>query len=111
MAEGDKGTSFNPGDGEPRQHPTEIISALQRRESSETEQVSFWKLLKGNWLSVTMDCLVFGSFGMGVAFLGPTLFDLGCQTNSNLKEMNWVFFVQLIMTLVGSISAGCLADR
>ncbi|KAJ8301718.1 hypothetical protein KUTeg_020705 [Tegillarca granosa] len=111
MAEGEKGSNLNPGDGEPRQHPKEIINALQRSDSSETEQVSFWKLLKGNWLSVTMDCLVFGSFGMGVAFLGPTLFDLGCQTNSSLKEMNWVFFVQLIMTLVGSISAGCLADR
>jgi hypothetical protein len=74
-------------------------------------RVSFWSLFKQQWLYVLTDCLVFGSFGMGVAFLGPTLFDLGCQTNSDLKEMNWVFFVQLFMTLMGSISAGCLAER
>ncbi|XP_060085003.1 major facilitator superfamily domain-containing protein 4A-like [Ylistrum balloti] len=77
----------------------------------ERDKIRFWDLFKENWISVVTDCLVFGSFGMGVAFLGPTLFDLGCQTKSDLKEMNWVFFVQLLMTLVGSISAGCLADR
>jgi len=27
------------------------------------------------------------------------------------KDMNWVIFAQLVMTLVGSISAGCLAKR
>ncbi|OWF52267.1 Major facilitator superfamily domain-containing protein 4-B [Mizuhopecten yessoensis] len=82
-----------------------------RWDPDERDRIRFWDLFKDNWISVVTDCLVFGSFGMGVAFLGPTLFDLGCQTKSDLKEMNWVFFVQLLMTLVGSISAGCLADR
>ena len=63
-------------------------------------KVHFWTLFTENWLSVSIDCLVFGSFGMGVAILGPTLFDLGCQTRSGLKEMDWVFFVQLLLTLL-----------
>lgn len=71
----------------------------------------FRVLLKENWVSVMTDCLVFGSFGMGVAILGPTLFDLGCQTSASLRELQWVFFVQLLLTLVGSVSAGCLAQR
>lgn len=83
-------------------HPSDVLPE---------ERVNFWKLFKENWLSILTDCLTFGSFGMGVAFLGPTLFDLGCQTSSDLKDMNWVIFAQLVMTLVGSISAGCLAKR
>ncbi|XP_046354912.2 major facilitator superfamily domain-containing protein 4A-like isoform X2 [Haliotis rufescens] len=75
------------------------------------EKVSFWRLFMDNRLQVVTYCLVFGSFGVCVGFLGPTVFDLGCQTNSDLKEMNWVFFVQLLMTLVGSITSGCMADR
>ena len=75
------------------------------------DKISFWKLFTDNMLYVLTYCCVFGSFGVCVGFLGPTVFDLGCQTSSDQKEMNWVFFVQLIMTLVGSISAGCLAHR
>ena len=77
----------------------------------EGEKLSFWELFKKHKVSVMVDCLVFGIFGMGVAFLGPTLFDLGCQTNTDLKQMNWVFFVQLLMTMIGSISAGYLSGR
>lgn len=79
--------------------------------STRDDPISFWKLFLDNWLYVVTYCSVFGSFGVCVGFLGPTVFDLGCQTHSDLKQMNWVFFVQLIMTLVGSISAGCMADR
>ena len=77
----------------------------------ESDKLSFWELFKKHKVSVMVDCLVFGIFGMGVAFLGPTLFDLGCQTNTDLKQMNWVFFVQLLMTMIGSISAGYLTGR
>ena len=87
--------------------PAETLS----QQTPVPEQGRFWTLFKENWISILTDCLVFGSFGMGVAFLGPTLFDLGCQTKADLKQMNWVFFVQLLLTLVGSISAGCLAQR
>lgn len=88
-------------------------SEIPKSDSREfaNEEISFFRLLKDHWISVFIDCLCFMSFGMGVAFLGPTLFDLGCQTSSDAKEMNWVFFVQLLMTLIGSISAGCLAEK
>lgn len=75
------------------------------------EMVSFTKLFTQNWLDVFTYCMVFGSFGMGVACLGPTLLDLGCQTGTDLREMSWVFFVQLLMTSIGSIVAGVLANR
>ena len=75
------------------------------------ETISFWKLFLDNWIYVITYCCVFGSFGVCVGFLGPTVFDLGCQTRSDMKQMNWVFFVQLIMTLVGSISAGLMAGK
>lgn len=75
------------------------------------ERVSFWKLFVDNYVYVLTYCFTFGSFGVCVGFLGPTVFDLGCQTYADQREMNWVFFVQLIMTLVGSISAGCLAHK
>ncbi|XP_052834083.1 major facilitator superfamily domain-containing protein 4A, partial [Octopus bimaculoides] len=66
---------------------------------------------KQNWLDVFTYCMVFGSFGMGVACLGPTLLDLGCQTATDLREMSWVFFVQLLMTSIGTIVAGYLANK
>ena len=56
-------------------------------------------------------CSVFWSFGMCVAFLGPTLLDLGCQTSSDMKTISWVFFSQLTCSLIGSILAGYLAQR
>ena len=74
-----------------------------------TENISFCHLFRTNAIYVLTYCLVFGSFGVCVGFLGPTVFDLGCQTNSDQKQMNWVFFVQLIMSLMGSISAGFLS--
>ncbi|XP_076448362.1 major facilitator superfamily domain-containing protein 4A-like [Babylonia areolata] len=83
-------------------------TTIQPREVE--EKVSFCKLFTDNWLYVLTYCCVFGSFGVCVGLLGPTVFDLGCQTSSDQREMNWVFFVQLIMTLVGSISAGCMAQ-
>lgn len=56
-------------------------------------------------------CSVFWSFGMCVAFLGPTLLDLGCQTASDMKTISWVFFSQLTCSLIGSVLAGYLAQR
>lgn len=91
--------------------PSGIILGSDPSPLAVEEKISFWKLFKKHKMSVLVDCLVFGIFGMGVAFLGPTLFDLGCQTNSDLKQMNWVFFVQLLMTMIGSISAGYLTER
>ena len=53
------------------------------------DKVSFCKLFKDNAIYVMTYCCVFGSFGVCVGFLGPTVFDLGCQTSSDQKEMNW----------------------
>lgn len=93
------------------ERPSGVILGSDPSPLDTEEKISFWRLFMKHKLSVLVDCLVFGIFGMGVAFLGPTLFDLGCQTKSDLKQMNWVFFVQLLMTMIGSVSAGCLCGR
>ncbi|XP_036447202.1 major facilitator superfamily domain-containing protein 4B [Colossoma macropomum] len=49
---------------------------------------------------------VFFSFGLCIAFLGPTILDLKCQTNSTLQEITWVFFSQQFCLLVGSSIGG-----
>lgn len=111
MAENDEKTNSIPEKTEEETENKELEFPINPSDGLQQERVSFKKLFKENWISIMTDCLTFGSFGMGVAFLGPTLFDLGCQTASDLKDMNWVIFAQLVMTLVGSISAGCLAKR
>ncbi|XP_067302587.1 major facilitator superfamily domain-containing protein 4B isoform X2 [Pseudorasbora parva] len=49
---------------------------------------------------------VFFSFGMSIAFLGPTILDLKCQTGSTLQEITWVFFSQQLCLLIGSSAGG-----
>ncbi|XP_049319008.1 major facilitator superfamily domain-containing protein 4B isoform X2 [Astyanax mexicanus] len=49
---------------------------------------------------------VFFSFGLCIAFLGPTVLDLKCQTNSTLQEITWVFFSQQFCLLIGSSIGG-----
>ncbi|KAJ0036993.1 hypothetical protein NQD34_005670 [Periophthalmus magnuspinnatus] len=49
---------------------------------------------------------VFFSFGLCIAFLGPTILDLQCQTKSSLSEITWVFFAQQFCLLVGSSVGG-----
>ncbi|KAM8975955.1 major facilitator superfamily domain-containing protein 4A [Pelodytes ibericus] len=49
---------------------------------------------------------VFFSFGLCIAFLGPTLLDLRCQTHSSLQDITWVFFAQQFCLLVGSSLVG-----
>lgn len=83
---------------------------LENMTSHTKDETSFWKLFLDNWLYVVTYCSVFGSFGVCVGVLGPTVFDLGCQTRSDLKKMNWVFFAQLFPTLVGSVWAGCMVS-
>ena len=68
-------------------------------------------LFQDNLLSTITYCSVFGSFGMCVALLGPTLEDLGCQTGSTLIEMSWAFLAQAFSVLIGSMAGGFLVDR
>ncbi|XP_061840692.1 major facilitator superfamily domain-containing protein 4B isoform X1 [Nerophis lumbriciformis] len=49
---------------------------------------------------------VFFSFGLCIAFLGPTILDLKCQTNSTLSQITWVFFSQQFCLLIGSTVGG-----
>ncbi|XP_037333881.2 major facilitator superfamily domain-containing protein 4B [Pungitius pungitius] len=49
---------------------------------------------------------VFFSFGLCIAFLGPTILDLQCQTDSTLGQITWVFFAQQFCLLIGSSIAG-----
>ncbi|KAM9342424.1 major facilitator superfamily domain-containing protein 4B [Pholidichthys leucotaenia] len=49
---------------------------------------------------------VFFSFGLCIAFLGPTILDLQCQTKSSLREITWVFFAQQFCLLIGSSVGG-----
>ncbi|CAL8367362.1 unnamed protein product [Lota lota] len=49
---------------------------------------------------------LFFSFGLCIAFLGPTILDLQCQTSSTLSEITWVFFAQQFCLLIGSSIAG-----
>lgn len=49
---------------------------------------------------------VFFSFGLCIAFLGPTILDLRCLTHSSLQDITWVFFAQQFCILVGSTLGG-----
>ncbi|XP_055366008.1 major facilitator superfamily domain-containing protein 4B [Betta splendens] len=49
---------------------------------------------------------VFFSFGLCIAFLGPTILDLQCQTGSTLSQITWVFFAQQFCLLIGSSVGG-----
>jgi len=80
-------------------------------ESSATTYDGFRKLFFQHWHVTITYCAMFWSFGMCVAFLGPTLLDLGCMTSSDMKTMSWVFFSQLLCSLIGATLAGYLAQR
>ncbi|XP_049427185.1 major facilitator superfamily domain-containing protein 4A [Epinephelus fuscoguttatus] len=61
-----------------------------------------WSLFKHNWQHTFTYWSVFFSFGLCIAFLGPTILDLRCQTQSTLQQITWVFFSQQFFLLVGS---------
>ncbi|XP_028849382.1 major facilitator superfamily domain-containing protein 4B [Denticeps clupeoides] len=65
-----------------------------------------WTLFKRNWQHTLTYWSVFFSFGLCIAFLGPTILDLKCQTQSTLQEITWVFFSQQFCLLLGSSVAG-----
>ncbi|XP_030623569.1 major facilitator superfamily domain-containing protein 4B [Chanos chanos] len=63
-------------------------------------------LFKQNWQHTLTYWSVFFSFGLCIAFLGPTILDLKCQTQSTLQEITWVFFSQQFCLLIGSSIGG-----
>lgn len=67
----------------------------------------FWK-----WKHTTVTyCFLFWAFGMCVAFLGPTLRDLGCKTGSMTATMSWIFFSQALFILIGSAVGGFIIQK
>jgi len=72
---------------------------------------SFRRLLVRHWHAAVTYCAVFWSFGMCVAFLGPTLLDLGCITSSDMRAVSWVFLAQLLCSLIGASAASYLVKR
>ncbi|KAG9339736.1 hypothetical protein JZ751_023383 [Albula glossodonta] len=65
-----------------------------------------WTLFKRNCQHTLTYWSVFFSFGLCIAFLGPTILDLRCQTQSTLQEITWVFFSQQFCLLIGSTIGG-----
>ena len=72
---------------------------------------TFRSLLVKHWHAAVTYCAVFWSFGMCVAFLGPTLLDLGCITSSDMRAVSWVFLAQLLCSLLGASAASYLVKR
>ncbi|KAM3622179.1 uncharacterized protein V6R79_021526 [Siganus canaliculatus] len=65
-----------------------------------------WLLFKRHWQPTLTYWSVFFSFGLCIAFLGPTILDLRCQTQSTLQQITWVFFAQQFFLLMGSSLGG-----
>uniref|UniRef100_A0A6Q2ZLC9 Major facilitator superfamily domain-containing protein 4A n=1 Tax=Esox lucius TaxID=8010 RepID=A0A6Q2ZLC9_ESOLU len=63
-------------------------------------------LFKRNFHHTCTYWSVFFSFGLCIAFLGPTILDLQCQTQSTLSQITWVFFSQQLCLLIGSSIGG-----
>jgi len=72
---------------------------------------SFRSLLVQHWHAAVTYCAVFWDFGVCVAFLGPTLLDLGCITSSDMQAISWVFLAQLLCSLLGASAAPYLVKR
>ncbi|KAJ7999065.1 hypothetical protein DPEC_G00211540 [Dallia pectoralis] len=65
-----------------------------------------WGLFKCHWRHTLTYWSVFFSFGLCIAFLGPTILDLRCQTQSSLQDITWVFFAQQLFLMLGSAIGG-----
>ncbi|XP_071350033.1 major facilitator superfamily domain-containing protein 4A [Trachinotus anak] len=65
-----------------------------------------WSLFKRHWQQTLTYWSVFFSFGLCIAFLGPTILDLRCQTQSTLQQITWVFFSQQFFLLLGTSIGG-----
>ena len=71
----------------------------------------FLKLFVEHWHAAITYWAMFWSFGMCVAFLGPTLLDLGCLTASDMRTMSSVFFFQLLFMLIGAFLASYIVQK
>ncbi|XP_054713350.1 major facilitator superfamily domain-containing protein 4A-like [Uloborus diversus] len=77
----------------------------------QSKKERYWELFwEHKHVTITL-CFVFWAFGTCVAFLGPTLLDLGCKTRTVFNTMSWVFFSQSLFILIGSACAGFMLKR
>lgn len=97
------------GDRQPLQH--QFPSPEETDDGTPGTYGSFRKLFLQHWHETITYCAVFWSFGMCVAFLGPTLLDIGCLTSTDMKTISWVFFAQLLCSLIGASLSGYLVQR
>uniref|UniRef100_A0A914WC67 Cytochrome b5 heme-binding domain-containing protein n=1 Tax=Plectus sambesii TaxID=2011161 RepID=A0A914WC67_9BILA len=102
----DSSMSAQPAQDAPDANPFYYYPAMIQAETGH-----FRSLFLANKAKVIVYCAVFWSFGMCVGFLGPTLWDLGCQTATVIPTMAWVFFSQSLFMLIGSLLAGFLIKR
>ncbi|KAM9409108.1 major facilitator superfamily domain-containing protein 4A isoform 1-T1 [Pholidichthys leucotaenia] len=65
-----------------------------------------WALFRRHWRHTLTYWSLFFSFGLCIAFLGPTILDLRCQTQTTLQQITWVFFSQQFCLLLGSTLGG-----
>jgi len=113
------GYEFNGGGGERAETAADFVSLghvdTRPMTSSNGGDVGgasgYWRLLVQHWHETVTYCAVFWTFGLCVAFLGPTLLDLGCLTSSDMRHISWVFLAQLFCSLVGATVAGYLARK
>lgn len=83
----------------------------EARQTAGDRLATFRSLMVRHWHAAITYCAVFWSFGMCVAFLGPTLLDLGCITSSDMRAVSWVFLAQLLCSLLGASAASYLVKR
>ncbi|KAF8790671.1 major facilitator superfamily domain-containing protein 4A-like isoform X1 [Argiope bruennichi] len=100
-----------PEEGGPQPEIGGVLNMLPAGALIQTKKEHFYHLLWTNKHVTGTLCAVFWSFGMCVAFLGPTLLDLGCKTNTVFATMSWVFFSQSLFVLLGSACGGFLVQR
>lgn len=89
--------------------PLSVLSSAQsssKRSDMKLLDDRIWSLFKRHWQQTLTYWSVFFSFGLCIAFLGPTILDLRCQTQSTLQQITWVFFSQQFFLLVGSSMGG-----
>ncbi|ESO07402.1 hypothetical protein HELRODRAFT_170736 [Helobdella robusta] len=86
-------------------------TALHVTTSAAVAATTFRQLFRQYWQEAVTYCAVFWTFGMCVAFLGPTLLDIGCMISSGLQTTTWAFTSQLLFSLIGATLAGYVVDK
>ncbi|MEQ2214996.1 hypothetical protein XENOCAPTIV_025446 [Xenoophorus captivus] len=104
--EGEWTTGGLGGSGNKQGTGTISTNQMQSRGNMKLLDERIWSLFRRHLQQTLTYWSVFFSFGLCIAFLGPTILDLRCQTQSTLQQITWVFFSQQFFLLVGSSVGG-----